>query len=142
MVKQINPEEVLPLRSLVLRNSIPLEQCVFPTDQLGFHLGAHDETGKLVSVASFFAEDYPDRAVGGFRLRGMASDPDFAGKGYGAELVKFAIDKLRSDNASYIWCSARLVAVGFYAKLGFEIVSDEFEIPGIGPHFNMLIELK
>jgi predicted GNAT family N-acyltransferase len=28
--------------------------------------------------------------------------------------------------------------VVFYKKLGFEVISDEFEVPGIGPHFNMI----
>ncbi len=140
MVNYIKPEEVLPLRSLVLRNGLEKEKCIFPTDRQGFHLGAY-AGDRLVSVATFFAEDYPERGEGGFRLRGMASDPDFAGKGYGAALVNFAIDELRSGNASYIWCNARAIAVGFYEKLGFKIISDEFDIPGIGPHFNMLIEL-
>jgi GNAT superfamily N-acetyltransferase len=141
MVQYIKSNEVLPLRSTVLRDNWPLERCRFPTDESGFHLGTYVGE-QIVSVATFFAEDYPERAENGWRLRGMATDPGFAGKGYGAQLVKFAIEELRSQNASYIWCNARLIAVGFYSKLGFEIVSEEFEVPGIGPHYNMLINLK
>jgi ribosomal protein S18 acetylase RimI-like enzyme len=140
MVKYIKPEDVLSLRSKVLRNNLPKEQCVFPTDHLGFNLGAF-AGDQIVSVATFFAEDYLNHERGGWRLRGMATDPDFAGQGFGAELVKFAIDELRSHNASYIWCNARLIAIGFYKKVGFKVISDEFEVPGIGPHFNMLIDL-
>ncbi len=139
MVKYINSAQVLPLRSKVLRNGLDLEKCTFPTDDIenGFHLGCYVDE-KLVSIATFFPEDYPGRGTGGIRLRGMATDPDFAGKGYGAELIFFAIETLTSANASYIWCNTRKVAIGFYHKLGFEIISDEFDVPGIGPHFNMI----
>lgn len=57
---------------------------------------------------------------------------------YDSELIKFAINELRSANASYIWCDARSAAVDFYKKLGFETVSVEFEVPGIGPHYKMI----
>lgn len=139
MVKYILPEETLPLRSRVLRNNLSPGKCVFPTDHAadGFHLG-YFAAGKLVSVATFFPENYPDKGTGGFRLRGMATDPAFSGNGYGSKLINFAVSALRSANASYIWCNARSSAVTFYKKLGFEVVSEEFEVPGIGPHFNMM----
>jgi predicted GNAT family N-acyltransferase len=139
MVKYISAEDALPLRSSVLRSNLPFSQCVFPTDNIegGFHLGAVADE-QIVSIATFFPEDYPEQGVGGFRLRGMATDPAFAGKGYGAKLINFAVSALTSANASYIWCNARSSAVVFYKKLGFEVISDEFEVPGIGPHFNMI----
>jgi GNAT superfamily N-acetyltransferase len=139
MVKYITPMQTLPLRSKVLRNGLELEKCIFPTDDIedGFHLGFF--TGEeITSIATFFWEDYPEHAVGGVRLRGMATHPDHAGKGQGAAIIKFASNELSSQNASYIWCNARKIAVGFYKKLGFEVISDEFDIPGIGPHFNMI----
>lgn len=127
----------------MLRNGLEPEQCIFPTDGIEniFHLGYFVQE-QLVSIATFLPEDYPDREPGGVRLRGMATDPDFAGKGYGAELINFAVEVLTSANASYIWCNARKIAVGFYHKLDFEIISDEFEVPGIGPHFNMFKQLS
>ncbi|MNL10617.1 Acetyltransferase (GNAT) family protein [compost metagenome] len=139
MVKYIRAAETLPLRSLVLRKGASFDQCVFPTDEIagGFHLGYFDAE-QPVSIATFYPEDYPGREAGGFRLRGMATDPQFLGKGYGSELIKFAINELRSANASYIWCDARSRAVGFYRKLGFEVISEEFEVSGIGPHFKMI----
>lgn len=45
------------------------------------------------------------------------------------------MNELRSVHASYIWCNARTVAVGFYSRSGFEVISEEFEIPEAGPHF-------
>ncbi|MDO7743693.1 MAG: GNAT family N-acetyltransferase, partial [Pedobacter sp.] len=62
--------------------------------------------------------------------------------GYGAELINFAIAELKENHAVYIWCNARSTAAGFYKKLGFKMISEEFEIPGVGPHFNMLYSLS
>lgn len=139
MTKYITTEETLDLRNRVLRNNAGRGKCVFPTDDTegNFHLG-HFEGDELVSIATFYPEDYMGRSGAGFRLRGMATDPDFAGRGYGSDLIKFAINELRSANASYIWCHARSSALGFYEKLGFEVISEEFEIPEIGPHFDMI----
>jgi len=139
MVKYISTAETLDLRNRVLRNNAGFDKCVFPTDEIegNFHLGCYVED-KLVSIATFFPEDYAEKGARGFRLRGMATDPAFSGKGYGADLIKFAINELRSANASYIWCHARASAVGFYEKLGFEVISGEFEVPEIGPHFIMI----
>ena len=139
MIKYITTEETLDLRSRVLRNNAGLDKCVFPTDatEHNFHLGRFEDH-KLVSIATFFPEDYPERTGIGFRLRGMATDPALVGRGYGADLIKFAINELRSANASYIWCHARSSALGFYEKLGFEVISEEFEVPEIGPHFVMI----
>ena len=151
MVRFISAKEVLPLRSAVLRNHLPEPQCVFPTDEIqgAFHLGYFLED-ELVCIASFQPNDHPGQVTAtsrlqageGYQLRGMATDPRYNGMGYGAAVVNFAKDHLKNLQASYLWCNARKVAVGFYEKLGFIVVSEEFDIPGIGPHFEMLARLK
>lgn len=139
MVKYIDAAATLPLRSSVLRKGAPLEQCIFPTDDIegSFHLGYFVE-GRLVSISTYYPADYEGQGEGGYRLRGMATDAGFLGNGYGSALIKFAINELRSAKASYIWCDARSAAVEFYKKLGFKSISAAFEIPGIGPHFKMI----
>ena len=143
MISKITLDQTLPLRSSVLRRNIPYSECIFPTDQTDgiFHLG-YFVGERLVCIATFFSEDYPGFSSGGFRLRGMATDPEFAGKGLGSALINFAINELTSKKASYIWCNARKAAVDFYKKLGFEIISPEFEVPGIGPHFDMHYQIE
>ncbi len=141
MIKYINPKDTLSLRSQVLRNGKPLEECVFPSDLLGFHLGNFVD-GKLSCIASFFPEDYEDSGKGGYQLRGMATDPAYRGKGSGRELINFSKNELLAANASYIWCNARSSAVAFYSKLGFEMISTEFEIRDLGIHYTMLYNLK
>jgi ribosomal protein S18 acetylase RimI-like enzyme len=141
MIKEILATETLPLRSTVLRSNIPYGECVFQTDASGFHLGAFAGT-ELVSVATFFPEDYPELGSGGYRLRGMATHFAYQGQGHGAALIKAAIHRLKLNGTCYLWCNARTSAVGFYKKLGFVIISEEFEVPGIGPHYNMSIQIN
>ena len=143
MVKFIPVELTLGLRSRVLRNGIPLEECVFPTDKiegvlhLAFYVGE-----EIATIASFFPNKYKDNQQLGYQLRGMATDQPFLGKGYGKQLVEFAVDYIKKTNAEYIWCNARTSAIKFYQKIGFELVSEEFEITGVGPHYEMILKLN
>jgi len=143
MVRFISSRDTLELRSEILRNGLPLADCIFPTDEIegAFHLGCFVE-GALVSVASFFPNNYQDRKAQGYQLRGMATATEFAGKGYGAKLIDFAISQLNATKATYLWCNARTSAIEFYKKKGFELSSDEFEIEGVGPHYEMIINLS
>lgn len=143
MVRFISSQETLSLRSKMLRNNLSLAECTFPTDQIegAFHLGCFVED-QLVSVASFFPNNYRDQPKEGYQLRGMATDSDFVGEGFGAKLIDFAVIQLNAANASYIWCNARSSAVEFYKKKGFELISSEFEIEGVGAHYEMILNTK
>ena len=139
MIRFISSKETLDLRSKVLRNNLPTGACVFPTDDVegAFHLGCLvNET--LVSVASFFPNRYKEESANGYQLRGMATLKEEAGKGYGAKIIDFAQIHLMGTDAHYLWCNARSSAVEFYKKMGFKLVSEEFEIEGVGPHYEML----
>ena len=143
MIKFITSLEVLPLRNEVLREGkLTLEKCVFPTDNLpgSFHLGFFvDEM--LTSIVSFHPEKYGEYKGEGFQLRGMATLEQLRGKGLGNQLVNFALVYLKGKKANYIWCNARKTALNFYLNLGFEIISDQFEVPGIGPHHVMYLKI-
>jgi len=111
------------------------------------HLGAFIED-ELVSIATFFKMK-SDRLIDNkiyfehaYRLRAMATLPQFEGKNAGRAILTFAMDHLREMNADAIWCNARAVALGFYEKLGFEMIDEWYEIPIIGPHKLMYISLK
>ncbi len=142
MVNFIPFELTLALRSKILRNGLPPEDCVFPTDQVtgAFHL-AYFVEDNVATIASFFPSKYGDKTDFGYQLRGMATDTVFVGKGYGSKIIEFAISYIKKTEAQYIWCNARASAVEFYKKLGFELVSDEFEIAGVGPHYEMILNL-
>lgn len=142
MVKFIPVDLTLDLRSRVLRNGKPLAECIFPTDQIEgvFHLAFYKEQ-KIATIASFFPNHYKDSKELGYQLRGMATDSLYAGKGYGKQLIEFAVEYIKKTNAQYIWCNARSSAIKFYQKLGFELASEEFEIAGVGPHYEMILKL-
>jgi ribosomal protein S18 acetylase RimI-like enzyme len=72
----------------------------------------------------------------------MATAHAEQGKGYGNKLVNFAIVYLRGKGVNYIWCNARQKAFNFYQSLGFEFISETFDIPGIGPHKVMYLKIQ
>jgi predicted GNAT family N-acyltransferase len=40
-----------------------------------------------------------------------------------------------------VWCDARVAAAGFYERMGFTVVTGEYDKPGVGPHLGMVIDL-
>ncbi len=140
LVKEITVEETLPLRSAVLRDGKPFDECRFAEDgkQGSFHLGYfYDE--RLVGIASFYPIGFDNIEEPGIQLRGMAVDAQYQGKGIGKALVKFAEEKIKADpTITHIWCNARQIAYKFYESQGFGYVSEEFDIATIGPHRKML----
>ena len=71
-----------------------------------------------------------------FRIRGMAVDSEYQNNGIGSKIVEMLQDYAK-ERKTGIWCNARIRAVPMYERRGFEIVSEIFEIEGIGPHHDM-----
>lgn len=143
MIKFITPQETLAIRSTVLRDGADFKFCIFDgdSDESSFHLGYFIEE-ELVSVASFHGQERAGFPGKGYQLRGMATKLSHQGKGIGNQLVNFAIVYLRGQKVNYLWCNARKVAFRFYSGLGFEFISEEFEIPNIGPHKAMYLKIQ
>lgn len=143
MVKFITPDEVLALRSSVLRSGLDPELCRFngDEDESTFHLGYFAED-KLISIASFYKQPKEGFEGLGYQLRGMATHSQYQGKGIGNQLLNFSIVYLKGQKANYLWCNARKAAFRFYTGIGFELVSEEFEIEGIGPHKVMYLKIN
>ncbi len=89
-----------------------------------------------MGIASLYREPRPEQADG-WRLRGMATVPEVRGQGFGIALLAACVDHVAVSGGGELWCNARRAAVGFYRRAGFDVVSDEFDIPGIGPHVVM-----
>ena len=70
------------------------------------------------------------------RLRQMAVLNDLQGKGIGRALMTFAENLARDRGYRTLSMHARKHAVGFYEKMGYVAVGDEFEEVTI-PHFVM-----
>jgi GNAT superfamily N-acetyltransferase len=140
-VRPITTEETWPLRLAVLRPGRPIEAAQFPGDDAPTtrHFGAFRDA-QLLGIASLYLAELRERPGSrALQLRGMATAPEVRGRGLGRALVHASVKFARESRAELLWCNARIVAVGFYRKLGFEIVGDEFEIPDVGPHLRMWI---
>lgn len=143
MIRFISTDDTLALRSLVLRDGADNELCRFDgdDDDFSFHLGYFKDE-ELICIASFHQKQRENFDGKGYQLRGMATKPEFQGRGVGNQLLNFAIVYLRGVKANYLWCNARKVAFRFYLSLGFEFISDEFEMEGIGPHRAMYLKIQ
>jgi len=144
MIRFIPLNEVFDIRNIVLREGkLPPGQPRFPSDDVkgAFHLG-YFVGDNLACVASFHPEPREPYQGVGYQLRGMATLEEYRGKSIGNQLLNFAIVYLRGQKANYIWCNARKKALKFYENIGFEIISPEFEVPGIGPHHVMYLKIQ
>jgi len=140
VVKQIQAEDCRVLRHLVLwpHLSSPDECTIDIDDSEGaFHLGVFSGD-KLVGIASFFVQKNPQFSEEKqYRLRAMATHPDYRRVGIAKAIMEFAFKKLKSEGQTLLWCDARIVAIDFYKSLGMSVLGNQFEIPMIGYHFLM-----
>jgi GNAT superfamily N-acetyltransferase len=67
----------------------------------------------------------------------MATTPSARGKGAGTAVLEALLRHALAAGASRVWCNARTSARPLYERAGFHVVSEEFELPDIGPHFVM-----
>ena len=135
-VRPITAAETRPLRHAVLRPGQSFEQTVYSRDDHPetLHLGAFDGD-RLVAIASLYREARPHKSGrSGWRLRGMATDPDRLGRGFATAVLAESVAHVAAGGGGELWCNARVSALGFYLRCGFEVDGDEFDIDGIGPH--------
>ena len=134
-----NASEIRPLRNLVLRPNQPIETTFYDLDDhhKTFHL-ASKVGDVIVSIGTFYPENDLDiQTTNGYRLRGMATHPNYRRNGAAAKLMRKAFQILEKKKCDTIWCNARLVAIDFYKSLGFKEIGPKFNISEIGPHYKM-----
>ncbi|MGB1481234.1 MAG: GNAT family N-acetyltransferase [Flavobacteriales bacterium] len=162
VVRRIPAVATRELRHRVLWPHKPSpDVCVIDLDEApgAVHLGAFvasDVTwgievlefdGRLVGACSLF-DQHCDRvavpwAVGrDVRLRVMGTLPEVRGWGAGAAIVRKAAQEVRAQGRDVLWCDAREVAFGFYERMGFGYLNDTYDIPDIGPHRTMALDLS
>lgn len=138
MIKKITSKETYIVRHPVLRSRKPIETCRFEGDDdlTTSHFG-YFENNQLIGVASLFEAKAPfETSKKCYQLRGMAVLKEQQNKKIGNQLIK-AIEKQINENNCLLWFNARINAVRFYQKNGFESIGDTIEVSGIGPHVVM-----
>ncbi len=136
-IKTITAEETFPVRIAVLRKGIPLPH-EFPGDfdAQTTHFGLY-VAGQLVSVATVLQSSHPYFEGKQFQLRGMATMHAYQGKGIGSVLLKHIIGFVQEQQGDVLWFNARIKALPFYQRLGFEPIGPKFDIEHVGGHFVM-----
>jgi len=135
-IRAVDPVQTRALRQRVLRPHESLEELA-SHEPAGVHAVGAFEGHELVAVGFVC----PDGAPGDWRVRGMATDPRHRGRGAGGAILAQLVEHARSQGATRVWCNARTPALSLYARAGFTRDSEEFEIPGIGPHFVMTLRV-
>jgi GNAT superfamily N-acetyltransferase len=143
-IREISALDTYLVRNAVLRKGKPIETCIFQGDNLSStkHFGIF--TDRLVGIISLFENSSPifdDPCQ--IQIRGMAILEDYQGLGLGEKLIESCEEYLmKSENDPLIWFNARESAVGFYDKLGYQIVGGIFDIEGVGKHYVMFKKLS
>lgn len=135
-VREATEEQTLALRTEVLRpGSIPDARLFGVEDaEETRHFAAF--AGEAMAGACYIVRRAApfDASAQSWQLRGMAVETDLQGQGIGTQLVARVEDEARRAGIEILWFNARRIALGFYARLGFEPWGEEFEIPVVGPH--------
>ena len=135
----VKASQVRPLRNLVLRPGLPIETTYYKEDNDidTIHL-AYIINKEIISIGTFYPQnDSILKSKNGYRLRGIATHPEFRRNSAATKLMKESFTVLKHKNCDIIWCNARLIALDFYKSLGFKINGKEFNIKDIGSHFLM-----
>ena len=165
-IHNVKAEDILELRHLVLRTNKPFETAHFEGDDEidTIHYAAYDDQGNLVACASLldrpfvidqkltiteaFKQAHPQLitsiAMKARQLRGMAVHPEHRNLGIGSLMLNY-IETHQSTLpiiTRNLWCNARESATPFYIHHGWTPVSEKFDMPSIGPHYQLFRQIR
>ncbi|MFZ4815197.1 MAG: GNAT family N-acetyltransferase [Phototrophicaceae bacterium] len=146
---RISAAQTRPLRSQLLRQGVPPDQLRLngDDDADALHIGAFLD-GEQVGIATVLHQppassvgcppNYPNlQHAHAWRLRAMATTESVRGMGVGRQILLAAIGYCAEQGGAFLWCDARVSAVGFYEKLGFLTLGAEYHVPDVGAHYFM-----
>lgn len=137
VIERISAVQTHDLRRRVLRGDDPDAVVTLPGDDADdtVHLGAI-EGPRVVAISTWLVAPYPEApTVRAVQLRGMATDPARVGHGLGMRLLRAGHEHAAATHAEIVWANARLSALGFYERNGFEAVGPVFATADTGlPH--------
>lgn len=123
-VIELNWQQTIPIRHKVLWPNESPEFCQVEGDSEGFHFGVVINN-QIVCVASVYID------AGSARLRKFATLSQFQGQGIGSCMLKHLLKQLKQHQVKYLWFDARFSAVGFYHRLGFSSIGEQFYKHGV-----------
>ncbi|HEU5034443.1 MAG TPA: GNAT family N-acetyltransferase [Mycobacteriales bacterium] len=153
-VRRASAAEIVPIRHAVLRPGRPVSTALYAEDDRAVHVGAWESSSDgelLVGCATVFPQPWPgddDPAApppepGAWRLRGMAVDPSRQGSGAGRQVLALAVELARAAGAPLLWADGRTSALGFYERLGWQVVGEEYVVAASGlPHRRIVLDLN
>jgi ribosomal protein S18 acetylase RimI-like enzyme len=133
LVRPIPIAQTRSLRHEILRPHQSVEELIAHEPPDAFAVGAFGRADALVAVG-FVA---PDGEPGSWRVRGMATVPEARGRGAGSAVLSALQQHALAKGATRVWCNARVPARSLYERAGFTVVSEQFDVPQIGPHLVM-----
>jgi predicted GNAT family N-acyltransferase len=116
-IKNIQASETWELRHRVMASNRPFNSIKLPKDENGLHFGLFQDD-KLISVISLFINNETAQ------FRKFATEISEQNNGYGSILLNHIIEESIENNVNNLWCNARMTALHFYEKFGFEAVSE------------------
>lgn len=122
---ELDRDRLLSVRRIVfvIEQEVPEEIEIDEFDPLSIHILAIDSALKQpIGTARLL----PDGRIGR-----VAVLKEWRKRGVGIALMNSLIEKCRSENRKEITLNAQVETIGFYEKLGFVAMGDEFEEAGI-----------
>ena len=128
-IKETTADFLIALRYKVLRPGRPERMAHFAGDNENstVHFGAFDKNQSVIGCATVI------ETQSGLQLRGMATAPEWQGKGVGRAVLEAAQSHAQKRGLP-LWCNARVSAQAFYEKCGWHTEGEIFEVPDVGPH--------
>ncbi len=130
-IRAIAVRDTTALRDPVLRPGLPPGGSIYPGDDAAdtLHLGAFIGN-TLAAVATLCREPMPgEQSTTSWRLRGMATLPEYRGRGLGKGLAQRCIAYGAKQEGTIVWCTSRIETVPFYQVLGFVECGELFRLP-------------
>ena len=144
-VDEVAAEVTYELRGAVLRPNGGEITWAGDEDPATFHLAARTADGARRRRRPLLPRALPVAAAGHARPGSCAAWPPTrpcAAAAPAGPWSTTAWQRVADRGGDLVWCDARTTAAGFYERMGFTVVTDEFDKPGIGPHVGMVIEVR
>lgn len=120
-------KEVLAIRQEVMYPGKSIDLVKVPGDESALHWGLQINN-KTVSVISLFESEEHGKSL---QFRKFATLAAEQGKGYGSFLLNTVVDYAVEKKYRVVWCNARLTALSWYRKFGFQQEGDVWNKNGI-----------